>query len=62
MRDPKRIPVVLKALQAEWEKNPDLRLMQLLVNTLDARPNPLFMVEDTVLLEKLGVQNMDPSA
>ena len=53
MRDPKRIPVVLEAIRVEWEKNPDLRLMQLLVNTLDARPSPLFPVEDDVLLAKL---------
>jgi|CXWL01.1.fsa_nt_gi uncharacterized protein YihD (DUF1040 family) len=32
MRDPKRIPVVIKALEALWMKQPDLRLCQLIEN------------------------------
>jgi len=53
MRDPRRIPVLLEALRKAWEQDPDLRLTQLVVNTLDARPNDLFYVEDDVLLAKL---------
>ena len=32
MRDPARIPKVLAALHAFWEKNPDLRLGQIISN------------------------------
>lgn len=32
MRDPKRIPKVLKLIKKIWEDNPDLRLCQLLLN------------------------------
>ena len=53
-RDPQRIPVILEALRKAWEKEPDQRLMQLLVNALDARPNPLFVIEDKVLLTRLS--------
>lgn len=42
MRDPARIPRILEALRVEWEKQPDMRLGQLLVNSLSAswRSNP----------------------
>lgn len=53
MRNPDRIPVLLDLIRTEWEKYPDMRLMQLLVNILDARPNPLFTVEDDVIIEKI---------
>jgi uncharacterized protein YihD (DUF1040 family) len=32
MRDPKRIPKILKRLEKIWNKNPDLRLGQLTQN------------------------------
>jgi len=32
MRDPKRIPRILKELEKEWKKNPDLRFMQFIGN------------------------------
>lgn len=32
MRNPKRIPEVLKALEAYWMQHPDLRLGQIVVN------------------------------
>ncbi len=32
MRNPKRIPRVLKEIQNIWKQNPDLRLGQLLLN------------------------------
>lgn len=35
MRDPARIPRILEALRVEWEKAPDLRLGQLLINAMD---------------------------
>lgn len=36
MRDPNRIPRILAAIQATWEKYPNLRLGQLIANALDA--------------------------
>lgn len=32
MRDPKRIPIILKQLEDLWMKHPDLRLGQLILN------------------------------
>ena len=60
MRDPKRIPKVLAKVQELWEKYPDERLLQLLINAAgtvkDVGPAPnLFYVEDD-LLQK-GVDN-----
>jgi len=42
-------------LQADWERNPDLRLMQLLVGLIKPKePCPeVFYLEDEVLLELL---------
>ena len=34
MRDPKRIKPLLKQIERIWKKNPDLRLMQILINVL----------------------------
>lgn len=34
MRDPKRIKEMLNFISLVWNKNPDLRLMQLLLNAL----------------------------
>lgn len=55
MRNPDRIPQVLHALQKSWEKEPDLRLGQLLVNTaLSFNKNQdIFYLEDDVLLRLL---------
>lgn len=47
MRDPKRIPKLLAAIQAYWEKNPDLRLGQLVRNL--AGDEDVFYVEDSKL-------------
>jgi uncharacterized protein YihD (DUF1040 family) len=38
MRNPKRIPKILKRLQKIWEKNPDLRLGQLIENVFPNTP------------------------
>jgi hypothetical protein len=54
-RNPARIPVVLEAIREIWEKNPDLRLGQLIyiaVNS-DKSTAPLFSIEDAVLLQCL---------
>ena len=60
MRDPKRIPEMVEVLRTLWEKHPDQRLGQLIVNaasTIDgfemARPTSLSLVEDDDLLDGL---------
>ena len=57
MRDPKRIKTVLEKIETIWNKIPDLRLMQLLVNALHDVEKGLsgdyFYLEDDVLLEFL---------
>lgn len=52
MRDPKRIPYVLKYIQKLWENNPELRLMQLLLNI--AQDEDLYHIEDYELLHRLS--------
>ena len=55
MRNPDRIPEILEAIQKTWEANPDLRLMQLLLNAIDIQ-NPsseLYHLEDDVLMSRL---------
>ena len=47
MRDPTRIPRILRKLQAYWEANPDLRLGQIVMN-LTPRED-VYNVEDIVL-------------
>lgn len=49
MRDPKRINKVLAAIGEVWEKNPDLRLGQLLSNVY--RDPSLYYIEDDKLVE-----------
>lgn len=39
MRDPKRIEHLLKLIKKIWKENPDLRLMQLLGNSLPSGDN-----------------------
>lgn len=56
MRDPKRIPEILKAIEKEWKKYPDLRLGQLLVNVISEYN--MFYVEDEDLVEKLKLYEM----
>ena len=48
MRDLKRIPVVLELVRKAWEKNPDLRLGQLIENACVFDP---FYTEDEELAE-----------
>jgi len=52
MRDPKRIPKILKELRKIWEENPDLRLGQLLLNL----GFDFYYLEDDVLIESLKKQ------
>lgn len=60
MRDPARIPRILEALRVEWEKTPDIRLGQLLVNCMGVDSDRdivscLFSIEDNALIRR--VQN-----
>ena len=48
MRDPARIDRILGLLRAEWEKNPDMRLCQLLVNATGCTGD-MFHISDDVL-------------
>ena len=38
MRDPKRIPEIIKRLKKLWMKNPDMRLAQLIGNVYPCTP------------------------
>lgn len=55
MRDPERIEHILTSLKRIWERNPDLRLGQLIV--ISAKPKQhcpeIFSVEDDALLHGL---------
>lgn len=52
MRDIKRIPIILAAIQELWEYFPDMRLGQLLENfAFDS--NTMFFQEDEVTLMEL---------
>lgn len=57
MRDPNRIPKVLKTLERIWKQYPDLRLGQLLENsTIQAGKSDhcLFYIEDEELVSVLS--------
>ena len=49
MRDPERIPVILERLRKVWEKYPDLRLGQLIINVF----GDAYYIEDEKLVEAL---------
>jgi len=53
-RSKERILGVLKELQSLWEKYPDLRLGQLLLNSVKSEQE-LFYIEDEQLIEKVRV-------
>lgn len=61
-RDPQRIPDVLHLIEKVWQKHPDLRLGQLLLNHIDpVSPCPeLYYLEDDELLRRLGIKNPPP--
>lgn len=52
MRDPARIPLILAELQKAWERNPDMRLGQLLVciHAYSASKTDIFNTEDDKIL------------
>ena len=67
MRDPNRIPEMVDVLQKLWEKYPDQRLGQLLINaaSLVEGPSPewpdtLFQIEDDAMLRGLLRFEEDP--
>jgi uncharacterized protein YihD (DUF1040 family) len=51
-RDPKRIEGVLKRIRGIWIANPDLRLMQLLLNPFSPDEDP-YQTEEAALLRRL---------
>ena len=51
MRDPKRIYVVINNIMHEWEKFPDLRLGQLISNSVTTTNTDLFYLEDEELVK-----------
>ena len=56
MRNPDRIPIILKRLENIWMKHPDLRLGQLFINLcflLKQKGIIMFSIEDDELLNEL---------
>lgn len=59
MRNPERIPKIIKELEEFWKQNPDWRLGQVISNLsyeLIANNDPFYM-EDSNLLELLKTYN-----
>ncbi len=52
MRDIKRIEPFLQELQKGWEKYPDMRFMQLIINMF-GESDLLFYMEDDELLKRI---------
>ena len=48
MRNPKRIPIIIKELEKVWKANPDLRLAQLLWNVF--RDDP-YNIDDSEFIQ-----------
>jgi len=55
MRDPNRIPRVLKKVEKFWKKYPNLRLGQLLM--IFSEGNDCFYIEDNILEKKLDKES-----
>jgi Ni,Fe-hydrogenase III small subunit len=51
MRDPSRIPVILKEIERIWLEDPDLRLCQLIGNCYES--GDIYYKEDDDLLNRL---------
>ena len=51
MRDPSRIPIILKEIERIWLEDPDLRLCQLIGNCYES--GDLYYKEDDDLLKRL---------
>lgn len=58
MRDPARIHRIISMLESYWEQNPDLRLCQIVLNTVNtaAFSSSPYYVEDDVFEEALRQQ------
>lgn len=52
MRDPKRIDTILNRIKRIWNKYPDLRLGQLIVNVI-SDDSILYMLEDEEMVRSL---------
>ena len=62
MRDPKRINKILELIKKIWEKNPDLRLCQLIGNIGNCFPSgDLYHIEDDLLMKALKIYYLDES-
>lgn len=46
MRDPNRIPAILKTLEEVWRLHSDWRFMQLICNIQNAHGSDMFFIED----------------
>ena len=58
MRDPERIPAILKELEKYWNDNPDLRLGQIISNfSQKAGYSDPFYFEDETLLKMLEAES-----
>jgi hypothetical protein len=51
MRDKKRIPIILKEIGKIWEKHPELRLGQLILNII--QDPALYYIEDKDLIKEI---------
>ena len=58
MRDPKRIEPMLNMIKAIWVSAPDLRLLQLLLNSLPS-DNMAYYIEDDELEKALKFSYFD---
>ncbi len=53
MRDPRRIERIIRLIYMYWTKNPDLRLGQLIKNSMDFQDAPIYYIEDDLLEQRL---------
>jgi hypothetical protein len=58
MRDPKRIDKILARVREVWKTYPDLRLLQLLLNTLP-KDSMAYYIEDDELMKRIEAQYYD---
>jgi uncharacterized protein YihD (DUF1040 family) len=52
MRDPDRITIILEAIRYIWNKHPDMRLMQLILNCLYPQSNG-YHIEENELIKNI---------
>ena len=64
MRDPARIHRIISLLESYWEENPDLRLCQIVLNTVNTAnfSSSPYYVEDDVFEEALKKHLSDLNA